>query len=555
MNMSKKRIIQIVGIAVAALLLILVAIPFLIDVNSFRPKLEAELSTALGRQVHVGNLSLSILGGTVTADDLSIAEDPAFGTTPFITAKQLKAGVEVRPLIFDKALHVTDVTLEQPQINLLRSADGATWNFSSIGNTKAPKPQETNTEISVAKLNVKDGKLTVGKLRSAEKPQVFDKVNVEITDFSPKAQFPFTMTAQLPGGGDIEVKGKAGPMNATNSAGTPLEASIKINKLNLATSGFVDASTGIAGIADLDGTVASDGLQAKANGTVTVNGVKLAVKGVPSKRALTVKYAAHHDLKTQAGTLTQGDITMGKAQAHLTGNYEVATSIPVLNMKLNGPDMPIDEVEAILPAAGVVLPSGSQLRGGTLSISASIVGPADKLVVTGPVRISNTTLAGFNLGSKLSAVSALSGKPTGGSDTSIQNLSTNARVAPEGTRLDAINLTIPALGVVTGAGTVSPAGALNFAMAANLSGGAVGGAVGGVTQLAGLGGKGGSATSNIPFAITGTTSDPKFTPDMKSVATGLATSQLTKQLGGSAAGSAGSQAAGALGGLLGKKKN
>ena len=72
-----KRALKIVGIVVAVLLVIVIALPFLVDVNSFRPRLESELTAALGRQVKVGNLSLSLLSGSVSAEDLSVADDPA----------------------------------------------------------------------------------------------------------------------------------------------------------------------------------------------------------------------------------------------------------------------------------------------------------------------------------------------------------------------------------------------------------------------------------------------------------------------------------------------
>jgi AsmA protein len=544
--MNRRRILQIAGIAVAIIVVVLVAIPFLVDVNSFRPKLESELSSALGRQVKVGNLSLSIMSGTVSADDLSIADDPAFGAAPFVTTKRFKAGVELKPLIFDKALHITEVKLEEPQIILI-SAKNGTWNFSSIGGKSAnTKPSDSSTpEMSVARLIVSNGKLLLAKVNSKEKPQVFDKVNIEVTNLSPTSKFPFSLTALLPGGGDLSVQGKAGPLDANNAAATPVEASVKVSKLDLAASGFVDPSTGVAGMADFDGTLNSDGKQAKTTGTLTATNLKLAPKGIPSTRSVSVKYAADHNLETQAGKLTQGDITMGKALAHLTGGYQTAGSVPTLDMKLDGQGMSVDELEAMLPALGIVLPSGSQLKGGTLSVSDSIVGPADKLVITGPVRLSNTRLAGFNLGSKLAAVSALSGKQTGGADTSIQNLNANVRVAPEGTRADGINLTIPAMGVVTGAGTVSPSGALDFKMIANLSGGAITS----VTQVAGLGGNGGG--SRVPFAITGTTSDPKFVPDIKGVAGSMVTNALTKQLGGSVPKGVPTNP---LGGLFGGKK-
>ena len=264
------------------------------------------------------------------------------------------------------------------------------------------------------------------------------------------------------------------------------------------------------------------------SGTLKADKLKLAVKGTPATQPVTVKYATDFDLQKQGGTLTQGDVSLGKALAKLTGTYQSQGESTILNMKLNADGMPVDDLQTMLPALGIILPSGSKLQGGTLSVNVGITGPVDKLVIVGPIRLAQTKLAGFNLASKMSAISALSGSQSG-SDTSIQNLSTDARVAPEGVRTQNINLTIPALGTVTGNGTISPGGALDYKMNASLSGGAVTG----LTQMAGLGGKGGS----IPFFIQGTTSDPKFMPDVK----GMVGSQLKGGLGG------------ALGGLTGQK--
>jgi AsmA protein len=540
---SKKRWLRIAGIVAAAFLLILLALPLFINVNSFRPKIESEATDALGRPVKLGNLSLSIFAGTVGIDDISVADDPAFSRSPFLTAKSLKVGVELMPLIFSKQLNVTGISLQDPQITLLKAANG-TWNFSSLGGSaqKAPEPKNSATStpqnFSVAKLEVKDGKLTVGKVNSSAK-QVYDKVNLEVSNFSFASQFPFTMEAGLPGGGEANVSGKAGPINSQDAAKTPVEGSIKVNDMDLATSGFIDASSGIGGLADLDGTLNSNGSQAKLSGTATCSKLKLSPKGSPAPTKVTVKYAANADLDRQAGTITQGDITIGKAVAHLTGGFQTQGDTQTVNMRLNGPDMPVDELEAMLPAMGVVLPSGSKLQGGTLSADLGITGPVDKLVITGPVRLANSKLTGFDLGSKLGALAAFTGKAPASRDTSIQNASLNARVAPEGTRADAINLTVPAIGVITGAGTVSPAGALDFRMQAALQGGAAGG----LTQRAGLGGAGGA----IPFSIQGTTSDPKFIPDVGAVAGNVVKGKLQNAVSGS-------KGAGGLGGLLGRKK-
>jgi AsmA protein len=252
------------------------------------------------------------------------------------------------------------------------------------------------------------------------------------------------------------------------------------------------------------------------------------------------------DLDKQSGTITQGDVEVGKAVAHLTGAFKTEGETQVLNMKLNGPNMPVEELEAMLPALGVVLPSGSQLKGGTLSADLAIVGPIDKLVITGPVRLANTKLANFDLGSKLGALSTFAGKAASNPDTTIQNFSTNARVAPEGTRADNLNLTVPAIGVITGAGTVSPSGGLAFKMLANLQGGVAGG----LSQVAGIG----SMKGGIPFSIAGTTSKPEFVPDLKGMAGGLAGSALQGVLNGKTGAGKPGSVTDALGGLFGKKK-
>jgi AsmA protein len=317
-----------------------------------------------------------------------------------------------------------------------------------------------------------------------------------------------------------------------------------MNNLNLATSGFIDAASGIGGLANFEGTLNSNGSQAKSVGQVTCDKLRLSPKGSPAPKAVMIKYAANVDLDRQAGTISQGDVTIGKAKAHLTGGFQTQGQTQIVNLRLNAPGMPVDELEAMLPALGVVLPSGSKLQGGTLSAELGISGPLDKLVITGPVRLADSKLAGFDLGSKLGALSAFTGKAPSSRDTTIQNASLNARVAPEGTRADSINLTVPAIGVITGAGTISPAGALDFKMTANLHGGIAGG----LTERAGLGGTSGG----IPFSINGTTSNPSFVPEVAGVAGTVAKGVI----GNAVAGTTGATkpAAGVLGGLLGKKK-
>ncbi len=543
-----KHWLKIIGILFAVLIGALIALPFLINVNSFRPKIESEASSALGRDVKLGNLSLSLWHGTVEADDIAIADDPAFGKTPFVKAHSLKIGVELLPLIFSKQVHVTELLLDKPEIILLKDAKG-TWNFSNLGGAANKKPQESKSgesstqNLSVAKLNVTEGKLTVGRTDSSRKFRVYDQVNITVTDFSPISSFPFALKAQLPGGGDANLTGKAGPIPAEDAAKTPFEVAVKVANMHIGAYGFIGPATGIDGLASFDGTLNSNGSQAKAVGTFTGEKLKMSPKGTPATRTVVIKHSVDVDLDKESATLSQGDISIGKALAHLTGTVQAHGDSQVVNLKLNAPGMPIEELEAMLPALGIALPSGSQLKGGSLSLKLDVVGPEDKLVITGPVQLSDSSLAGFNLGEKMGAMSAFAGKAVSKPDTEIKNFSLDARVAPEGTKADNINLNVPAIGVITGSGTVSPDGALNFKMLANLSGGAVGG----VNKVATAGsGKGG-----VPFAISGTTANPQFVPDVGGVVGGVATGAVKEAA--KAPGTAVSAPNKAAGGLISKK--
>jgi AsmA protein len=579
-----KLALKIVGIVIALLIVAILVLPFVVNVNNYRPRIESELTTALGRNVTVGNLSLSLWSGSLAADNIAIADDPSFSSSPFIKAQTLNVGVEIVPLILSKTLHVTELTLSQPQVNLLRDRSGK-WNFSSIGTASPTKktgatppssagqspppsggeagkaspstpenPKEASNpksessieqNLSVAKLSIKDGQVSIADTAKANKPHIYKNVNLTVKDFSFSSQFPFTLTADLPGGGNINLDGNAGPINPTDASITPVQAKLDVKNFDVDASGFMDPSSGIAGVASFNGTVNSNGTQAQSSGDATVDRLKLSPKGSPAQRSVALKYQTTYELQKQVGQI-QADVTVGKAIAKLTGTYDLHGDSPALSMKLNADNMPVDDLETLLPALGVTLPSGSSLQGGTLSADMSVNGPVEKLVITGPVKLANTKLHGFDMGSKMSAISMLSGVKTG-SDTEIQTFSSNVHVAPSGIQTSNVNLVVPSLGTVTGDGTVSPSNALDYKMKASLNGTAVSS----VSSLAGLSGKGAS----IPFFIQGTASDPKFVPDVKGMLSSGLGKGLGKSLGSQVPGGQNTQGVvNAIGGLFGKKK-
>src|SRR5436853_7918251 len=132
-----RQILIGIGLIIGLLIVIVVAVQFFIDANQFRPKAESEASAALGRQVTIGSLDLSLLHGGVVANNVTVADDPAFSRTSFLNAKSLKIGVEMWPLITSRQVHVTSLTVQEPQLALVKSTNGK-WNFDTLG-AKSPK--------------------------------------------------------------------------------------------------------------------------------------------------------------------------------------------------------------------------------------------------------------------------------------------------------------------------------------------------------------------------------------------------------------------------------
>ena len=138
-----KRLALIAGGIVGLLLVTALALPFLIDPNRFRPLLEEKLTQALGREVKLGDLKLSVLSGSVTAADLSIADNPTYSKAPFVQAKSLGVAVELWPLITSRQLHVTGLTIDHPSIALIQAIEAS-----------AAKPADSRTSATTGSTRI-----------------------------------------------------------------------------------------------------------------------------------------------------------------------------------------------------------------------------------------------------------------------------------------------------------------------------------------------------------------------------------------------------------------
>ncbi len=394
-----------VAVTLAGIVLLVALLPYLVNLDQMRPQLESALRSRLGREVRIGYLELSLLSGGARANSLSIAEDPKFGSRPFLHAKSIRVGVSLSKLIFSRSLHVTSLTIDEPELVLVKSPAGK-WNFSTLGSDASPN-------LSRADMNEPDSSLS---------SFVLDRLKIT------------NATLIVPG--------------ASGSSQSRVLKDLNIDLQN-----------------------------------------------------------ASYSPAQHTGTFDRCLISVRKSTARLSGTYQVRGQSLMANLHLTGSQLAVDDVRDVLPALGIDLPGGSKLHGGTVNANLALTGPVNRLVTSGTVEMKNTSLFGFDLGSKLSSLPGLSGIPSA-QNLGIVDLSTGLRVGPQGTHISNFNSEITGIGGLTGDGDIDSANHLKFSMTAHLSDG----------LHSGLNGVGLKVPDDLPFLVSGTTSRPVIVPDLSETA-------------------------------------
>ncbi len=246
---------------------------------------------------------------------------------------------------------------------------------------------------------------------------------------------------------------------------------------------------------------------------------------------------------TRAFPLTFDARTPGKGSLKLQANVGPIEDVQANRLpfegKLHVVNVPAEDVQNLLAVLGYGLPEGSSLQGGTIKADLQLHGPFNRLVTSGPVQLTNVRLAGYSILSQLAGALGTSGSGTG-NDTLIKVARSDLRYAADGVHAENLNVVIPVLGTLTGAGTVGANNQLNFRMVAKLAGSSP------LAKLVNLPVLSQKTGGGLPFFIRGTTAHPRIVPDIHGVAgiLGRFMQPQGKQQG--------QQPGGALGGLLNK---
>lgn len=116
---------------IAAVLLLLIFVPPLINANRYRLQIARSMSESLGRPVHLDNVTLHLLPVPgLTLSNLVVSEDPAFGDEPTLRADSVEATLRLGSL-WRRRVEFSTVRFIEPHVNLVRNAEGR-WNLADV---------------------------------------------------------------------------------------------------------------------------------------------------------------------------------------------------------------------------------------------------------------------------------------------------------------------------------------------------------------------------------------------------------------------------------------
>ena len=159
----------IIGLGVLLILILgaLFVVPSLVPSETYRARIQEQLSTELGREVELsGDVSLSTFPGIrARTGGVRVANPEGFGSADLATLQGLEAKIRLLPLL-SRRVEIKSFTLREPVITLERREDGqVNWEFAqSEGAVDAPDPgpfrrdgRYTDIDPSISAFNIENG--------------------------------------------------------------------------------------------------------------------------------------------------------------------------------------------------------------------------------------------------------------------------------------------------------------------------------------------------------------------------------------------------------------
>jgi len=240
-----------IGVVIVLLVVLVILLPFLIDLNQYQAQYRPAIEDALNRKIELKGIRLTIFPRIgVRIAGFAVLDDPSFSASPFASLTSLEVGVKLRPLL-SKRMEVEEITLRDPLITVIKNRDGI-LNASTLGKKGtskpegAPAPEPSATEgplrilalLAVDRVSITGGKLTYRDLSQAKPTEyVLQDLDFLLKDVGlGKTPSLHVATLVQPLNFPIKIDGTFGPLQATPDI-EAFDLAIALGKTNLAVKG------------------------------------------------------------------------------------------------------------------------------------------------------------------------------------------------------------------------------------------------------------------------------------------------------------------------------
>ena len=242
-----KWVLIVVGALVVLTLALLASVPYLVDLPQIQAYVAQSATHALGRPVKFSTFSLSVLPlPAVVLKDLQVAEDPRFGTAPFLSVGEGRFRLRLAPLLSQR-VEFAELTLTRPRVEVIQDPSGR-WNVASLG--AAPGGESASSKAAgagagagagvpvVSRLRIVDGGLTY-QVRPKSGPATTYRVEgMKLTVEGLGRGTPIAIQGEAqvnPGAVAVKLDGALGPpLSGTLLPAAPVSGSISLDAKDVA---------------------------------------------------------------------------------------------------------------------------------------------------------------------------------------------------------------------------------------------------------------------------------------------------------------------------------
>ncbi|HYR44224.1 MAG TPA: AsmA family protein, partial [Terriglobia bacterium] len=376
----------VIGLGVLAILVVIAvfAAPAFVDVNRYRPQIEAELRNRLGREVSLGPMKISLIPLAFRVENAVIAEDPIFNTgRPFAQVQTLFVSPEWLPLLH-REVQIKSLQLDGPAVELVRNEQGA-WNFSTLMTGK--QESEKSGSFSLDRLHIYDGQIGITDRQQKKPRAVYDHIDLLVSDFAPEKPFSVDLRAHMPGAGQqvVVLQGKIGPIQHDALARTAFDGKLNLDGVSLSgLQRFVKVEalensdavlTGDADVKNIDGALASTGKFEMRNSRI---------RGVDIGYPIAVDYEISSNINESTAAIQRANLKLGQTPVSLKGNIDAKSTPAQIDMTVQASNASIAEAARLAAAFGAAFNATNNVTG-NLNLNLHGQGAVTRPVLSGQV--------------------------------------------------------------------------------------------------------------------------------------------------------------------------